>query len=209
MRRKGMEPCRERPQLNSGRWTMNKRSILLLVLLVGLIGTAVLRYECSAPPSQYAPLFVNNTFYLCCNMFYPSARFHDANYQVPGTFIPLGTQVRVTRMTDFEVSFVDVASGRTFSWVKRYAQAPLASLLSVWFVNENPRDTVDQFDESVRTLIYTGKVVPGMTKQQVIMALGFPPQHKTPDTSLDVWTYWKKNPYTIQFSNGVVTSVGQ
>jgi hypothetical protein len=187
---------------------MNKRSILFLILLVGLVGTAGLRYACVAPPSRYAPLFVNNTFYLCCNMYYPSPRFHDANYQMRGTFIPLGTQVKVTAMTDAEVTFIDVASNRQFTWVKRYSRAPLASLLGVWFVNENPRDTVDQFDESVRTLIYTGKAVPGMTKQQVILALGFPPEHKTPDTSLDVWTYWKQNPYTVQFSNGIVTSVG-
>jgi len=188
---------------------MSKRGISFLILVILAAGAASLRYGCGAPTSQYAPLFVDNTFYLCCNMYYPSPRFHDANYQMKGTFIPLGTQIRVTRMTDVEVSFVEVATNRQFSWVKRYSRAPLASLLSVWFVKEDPKPAVEQFDENVKSLIYAGKAVPGMTKQQVILALGFPPEHKTKDTSLDVWTYWKQNPYTIQFASGVVTGVGQ
>jgi len=188
---------------------MKRRTVLCLALLVGLSAGATLHLSCGAPPSQYAPLFVNNTFYLCCNMYYPSPRFNDVNYQSTGKFIPLGTQVKVTRMTDFEVSFLEVATNRPFTWVKRYAKAPLASLLSLWFVNEDPRPAVEAFDENTRSLIYAGKIAVGMTKQQVIMALGFPPHHKTPDTSMDTWTYWKQAYYTVLFQNGVVVNVPQ
>lgn len=186
---------------------MAKRILACLVVTLGLGILVSLNFNCGSPSSRYAPLFVNNTFHLCCNMYYPAARFNDVNYQYNKTFIPLGTQVKVLRMTDIDVTFVDLNTNRQYTWIKRYARAPFASLLKLWFINEDPREIVNQFDENVQTLIYSGKIEEGMTKQQVIYALGFPPHHKTPDTSLDKWIYWSKNDYKVNFSNGIVTSV--
>jgi hypothetical protein len=190
---------------------MGKRLVgylLTLVPLASLVFLLIFKLGCGVPPSPYSALYVGRTFFLCCNMYYPSTRFHDANYQYTGRFIPLGTPVRVNGMDDQAVNFTDLNTGVTYAWIKRYATVPLASLLKVWFVEEDPKLIVDTFDANVRTAVYTGKVLPGMTKAQVIRALGFPPQHKTPDTSADVWTYWKQTPYTIHFQNGVAVLIG-
>ncbi len=173
--------------------------------------TFVLLFQssCAAvPPYPYSSLYVGKTFYLCCNMYYPSLRFHDANYQHTGRFIPLGTPIRVNSMDERQVKFTDLDTGVTYIWIKRYATVPLASLLKVWFVEQNPKTIVEGFPEPFRQAVYSGKIIPGMTKAQVIRALGFPPQHKTPDTSADVWIYWKRKPYTIRFQNGVLIEIG-
>jgi hypothetical protein len=181
-------------------------ALLALTIFLVLAGAAVY-LSCGPPPPRHAPLYVNKEFYLCCNMYYPATRFHDANYQYQNTFIPLGTKVKVLAMNEMEVRFMLSDSGRQLTWVKRYARVPLASLLAVWLLEEDPREIVNGFNPHVKELIYAGKIEPGMTKQQVIYALGFPPQHKTPDTSMDQWTYWNRNPYSVTFVLGRVVSV--
>ena len=37
-----------------------------------------------------------------------------------------------------------------------------------------------------------------MTKQQVIMSLGYPPTHRTASTDLNTWTYWYNRWLTYQ-----------
>jgi len=161
-----------------------------------------------APLNPYAPTYVGQIFYLCCNMYAPSPAFHDANYQYPGKFIPLGTQVRIENLTDTAVVFTNLQSGLRYTWMKRYARVPIVSLLQVWFVKEDPKQIVDTFEPNIRSAVYAGKVFQGMTKAQVIRALGFPPQHKTPDTSMDIWTYWSGvKPYTIRFQNGIAVEI--
>ncbi len=44
--------------------------------------------------------------------------------------------------------------------------------------------------ERTRKLIEEGTVEPGMTKDEVVMALGYPPAHRTPSLSASMWTYW-------------------
>jgi len=181
------------------------RAIVVLLALLALPAAA----GCGG--SQYAPLFVDKTFYLCCNMYYPApeTRFNDANFQFAGTFIPLGTQVKVTKLTEDEAVFQDVGTNTAYTFVQRYSTVPLASLMKVWLVKEDPKPKVEQLDVQARSLIYAGRVEPGMTKHQVVMSLGFPPQHKTPSTALDVWIYFKRSmsPYSVIFKEGVVIAV--
>ena len=36
-----------------------------------------------------------------------------------------------------------------------------------------------------------GRVLPGMTKEGVLTAMGYPAQHRTPNLDMPEWTYWK------------------
>ncbi len=49
--------------------------------------------------------------------------------------------------------------------------------------------------------IQAGKAMLGMTKQGVMIALGYPAMHKTPSTDLNTWVYWKArfNMLTVNF----------
>jgi hypothetical protein len=57
--------------------------------------------------------------------------------------------------------------------------------------------------------IAKGKAMPGMTKQGVIYAIGYPPPHETPDLERDTWTYWTSRFDTIEvsFADGIVTAI--
>jgi hypothetical protein len=58
--------------------------------------------------------------------------------------------------------------------------------------------------------IQAGRAMTGMTKQGVMVALGYPAKSKTPSTDLNTWVYWKGrfNMLTVNFGDdGKVTSV--
>jgi outer membrane protein assembly factor BamE (lipoprotein component of BamABCDE complex) len=39
-------------------------------------------------------------------------------------------------------------------------------------------------------LIEQAQVEPGMTRDEVLMSLGYPPAHRTPSLDSPTWTYW-------------------
>jgi hypothetical protein len=49
----------------------------------------------------------------------------------------------------------------------------------------------------VRSVIEAGDVEPGMTRDQVLMSLGYPPAHRTPSLSAATWTYWQNRWVTM------------
>ena len=59
--------------------------------------------------------------------------------------------------------------------------------------------------------IRKGKALKGMSKRGVILAIGLPPRHVTPDTDrMDQWTYWSNrfNRFIVEFDDaGWVTTI--
>lgn len=54
---------------------------------------------------------------------------------------------------------------------------------------ENPVD-LSRFSTEEQAAIRAGRVEPGLSKEAVIVARGYPPAHKTPDLESDDWHYW-------------------
>jgi hypothetical protein len=60
--------------------------------------------------------------------------------------------------------------------------------------------------------IKAGKAMPGMTKQGVMVALGYPARNRTPSTDENTWVYWKGrfNIVSVNFDGtGKVVSIGE
>jgi hypothetical protein len=58
--------------------------------------------------------------------------------------------------------------------------------------------------------IQAGRAMAGMTKQGVMIALGYPAKHRTPSTDLNAWVYWKGrfNTLVVNFGeDGKVASI--
>lgn len=55
---------------------------------------------------------------------------------------------------------------------------------------EEPLD-LSRFAEGTRSKIEQGDIVPGMSKDAVLLARGRPPFHETPSLKLDKWVYWR------------------
>ncbi|MCY1559258.1 hypothetical protein D9M68_962780 [compost metagenome] len=58
-------------------------------------------------------------------------------------------------------------------------------------VTEDPKRKIASFPPAVGAAILAGKVMPGMTREQVLMALGYPVASENPSLDAPVWRYWR------------------
>jgi len=148
--------------------------------------------------------------YLCCNMHYEKPEISDVNY-LKGTLIPVGTRVQILEVRRSSVKF-QAAGHPPIELVLKYgkdAGLGMDQYLDRIFLRDDPRAKLSRpaevkvgrggkaarpaaaaDNEGLRKKIEQGVVEPGMTKDQVIMALGYPPAHRTPSLDAPMWTYW-------------------
>jgi hypothetical protein len=159
-------------------------------------------------PAVPSPL-VGQTRYTCCNMHYERPKFDDTNYQ-KGVVIPYGTAVQIIEVRRDSVTFQPVGHPQ-LTLVERWGRKTLSmdEFLNRTFVTEDPRTRVrssaapagkkkdkhaanqGEKSDTLRANIEQGIVTEGMTRPQVLMALGYPPAHRTPSLDSPSWTYWE------------------
>jgi len=164
-----------------------------------------LAFACKGP-SVPSPL-TGQTRYLCCNMHYDKPEITDVNY-LQGALIPLGTQVQILEVRKNSVRFQPAGHPPlTLSFRHGRKTITFEQYLDRIFLTEDPhtklprasRDRKHSADvKKVRKAIEGGVVEPGMTKDQVLMAVGYPPAHRTPSLESSVWTYWTNRWSTYQ-----------
>jgi hypothetical protein len=69
-------------------------------------------------------------------------------------------------------------------------QESLQQFVNKIVVTEDPKARLATFPAATQDAIRDGKVMVGMTKEQVIMALGYPMASETPSLDADLWRYW-------------------
>ena len=91
--------------------------------------------------------------------------------------------------------------------IKKYSGEDLEGI----FDRTLSKETVDlsRFTELERTNILQGQVATGMSQAAVILALGYPPKHRTLSLSSDQWTYWSSRliSFDVRFRDDKVISV--
>lgn len=126
-----------------------------------------------------------------------NGKVSSVNYQLRGGMIPWGTEVRIVRVGRNSLVFEDVAKRRQyrygFHWKTRYA-VPLAEHLKRVFLESDSelRKQVDSLSEIDKDGIYEGRVKPGMSREGVLVALGYPPEFANREELLTdrEWLYW-------------------
>ena len=65
--------------------------------------------------------------------------------------------------------------------------------------------------DKVRRMIEEGTVGAGMTREQVLMALGYPPAHRTPRLDAPVWMYCadREDTFEVYFDGDRVSRVNR
>src|SRR2546422_32094 len=129
------------------------------------------------------------TRYLCCNMHYEKTEISDVNY-LKGTLIPFGTRVQILEVRKSSVKF-QPAGQPPITLVLKYGKdaTTMDQYLDRVFLREDPHAKLPKpgkdkkqaaAAEKSRKQIEDGEVAPGMTRDEVLMALGYPPLHRTP-----------------------------
>jgi hypothetical protein len=140
---------------------------------------------------------VRQVYFTKHNIWYKDPVAIKSTNYIDGTFIPLGTKVNITDLTNEEIKFTTVSKNRAYViiYVRKHTPMSMQELFARYFVADDPLSQGTDFYNSTskeQDQIKKGKIVVGMSKKAVVMALGYPPSHKTPDLEGDVWSYWGK-----------------
>jgi hypothetical protein len=128
--------------------------------------------------------------YTCCNLHYDKDWISDANWSsLP--MIPAGTPIKVLSYGWNNRAAVEI-DGKPFRLGHDYGrnEEPLEKFVAKYVVKSNPRAKIERYPEKVRTAIHGGKVIPGMSREQVIISVGYPPTHQTKSLDERKWNHW-------------------
>jgi hypothetical protein len=127
--------------------------------------------------------------YTCCNLHYDRDWISDANWgNLPK--IPPGTPIKVTSYGSNRAA-VEI-DGKPMRLGHDYGrnEESLEKWVSKIVAKTSPKPKIERAPEKIRTAIRDGRVVPGMTREQAIMSIGYPPTHRTRSTDEPVWQVW-------------------
>ena len=168
--------------------------LFAFLLLTGVAGAAPL-------PRDAFPLrgMAGHYYFLGNNLHtdQTNGKVSSVNYQLRGDMIPWGTEVRIVRVAKKYLVFEDVAKRRQyrygFYWKTRTA-VPLKEHVERVFVKsiDELKKQVDGMSELDKDGIYEGRVKLGMSREGVLVAIGYPPEFANPEELLTdrEWMYW-------------------
>ena len=185
---------------------MNRFAIIISLLIIS--GCVVLTPE----EQQFDTLLTAPHVYTLTNL-HPDERrsvLYTMNYQMDG-LIPMCTEVKLLERTYGYLEFQAMESGRIYTWTEHgNAGEEFINIISKYFGTECNKAEIEQLSEIDRKGIFLGKVFPGMSRQAVIYALGYPPVSKTPYLETSRWYYWRNrvNRLYVDFDqSGIVTKI--
>jgi hypothetical protein len=103
------------------------------------------------------------------------------------TIIPACTPVLVTMARGREIRFS--AGGTQYRYViHRTSRLPVETHLAHYFGTDCPK--LDQMSAVDQMGVQTGIPTIGMSRAGVVIAAGYPPEHRTPSLDQPAWTFW-------------------
>lgn len=180
-----------------------------IVIVLGLAAVVLVGAACN-PPLPAHP-YAGTSKFLCCNVHYEKNEINDNWFQV-GTPIKAGTRVQIMEVRKNSVLFQ--AEGHPPIRLElKYGEKLVAfdDYLRRVFPDTNPLLKFGKKKSKLEQAAIDGRVEPGMTRDQVILAIGYPPAHMTPSLEQDSWHYWTNrwHQYYVIFSKGKVDRVNQ
>lgn len=128
--------------------------------------------------------------FLCCNMRTDGSWISDSNYAESGKkLIPVGTPVRVTGYGRNRVQ-VDIAGSKQAIGNDYSRDIELPAFAQRYVVTEDPAPKIARFPPKIREAIKSARITNGMTREQVLMAMGYPISSENPRLDVPIWRMW-------------------
>lgn len=147
--------------------------------------------------------------YACCNLRYSGDTISDANL-AQQAFIAAGTPIRVRRI-DGHRAEIEV-DGKPMRLAHDYGKEreSLVQWLNRIVVAEDPRPKIARFATPLRNAIAAGRLLKGMSREQAVAAVGYPPAESGFAAEQANWRYWWSTavPYYVYWTkNGSVGKI--
>jgi hypothetical protein len=147
--------------------------------------------------------------YACCDLHYDKDWINDGNYaELP--MIPAGTPIEVVSYGR-ERAAVKV-DGRPMRLGHDYGreQESLDAWVNKIVIRDDPRGRISSYPAAIQEAIRQGRVMIGMSREQVIVAVGYPLTSENLSLDAPQWRMWRSShgEYQLNFSrDGHLTSV--
>jgi len=144
-------------------------------------------------------------YYTRVGFFYEKGTHKTTNY-LRGIWVPMNTEVELVRQTakyiririvgttkEIKILNLEEHSGEDINGIFERMLSREATDLSMF----SP--------EQIRNIM-AGGFEPGMTKEEIILAIGYPPKHRTSSLEKNAWRYWENRFDTVilYFEDGVL-----
>ncbi len=128
--------------------------------------------------------------YLCCNMRSTGGWISDINYvERNQQLLSVGAAVRPVSYGRYRLN--TEIGGRSQAIGNDYSRnLPMEVFAKRYVVTQNPALKLGTYPEKIRTAITSARVTPGMTREQVIMAIGYPVTDENPSLEAKTWRFW-------------------
>ena len=139
--------------------------------------------------------------FLCCNMRSDGSWISDSNYAESGKrIIQIGTPIIYKGLGRNRV-LVEIEGKRQAIGNDYSRDIALEAFARRYIVKDDPRAKLEAMPPKLRRAIETARVTRGMTKEQVVMAMGYPISSENPHLDVKRWKYWlwSFSPFTIEF----------
>src|ERR1051325_7895357 len=112
--------------------------------------------------------------YLCCNLRTEGSCISDSNYAENGKkIIPFGTPTKMTGYGRQRVQ-IEVNGGRQAIGNDYSRDLDLPTFAKRYVVTEDPKAKLASAPPKIRQAVESARLVPGMTREQVLMSVGYP-----------------------------------
>ena len=186
------------------------KNTAICIALLGLLSA------CSSPPLVESSTGINlqqtnKPVYTLVNL-HPDMgnnRMYSVNYQQEG-LIPLCSPVSIQDFNGKVLTFKDLADNRVYTLIKHGSSPDFPAYLNKYFGTTCDYENVKPLSAIDKEGINRGEALVGMSKDGVILAIGYPPEHKTPSLKSDSWMYWSNrwNRFAVEFDqNGLVSNI--
>lgn len=131
--------------------------------------------------------------FLCCNMRSDGSWISDSNYAENGKrVIPAGTPVQVTGFGRYRVNLI--IDGKKQSIGNDYSRdLDNEAFAKRYVTTTDPKAAIAAAPAKIRSAIESARISKGMTRDQVLMALGYPISSENPNLDSNLWRFWRSS----------------
>jgi hypothetical protein len=128
--------------------------------------------------------------YLCCNMRTDGSWISDINYDGNGMrMLPAGTPIKVLGYGHYRVR-VDI-NGKKQAIGNDYSRDLAPDVFAKrYVVSDDPAAKISSFPKKIQEAIASARVIKGMTREQVLMSVGYPVSSENHNLDDKTWRFW-------------------
>ena len=138
--------------------------------------------------------------YACCNLRYDGDWISDSNHaELP--MVAAGTPITVMGYGKNRANIDVQGKPMRLGHDDGRDQESLDAWVNKLIVNEDPRPRISTYPATVQAAIRAGKVMRGMTREQAIAAVGYPPTNENKSLDSPIWRMWnsRRGEYQLNF----------